>query len=346
MSQRWLAVFLISCIAGSVAVAGSGAAQSSGPPAGRPAGAAPGMTSTPFSVPAGTIRVNLPDDMAAGDTISGTVIAEPAGRTDAERSANASVLQGYVVDAGLRKANGGMHRALATPLVVLTFSVPDTASTMQLILRDARGKAVGRVTLSAHAQQPRPGTSPQPQDFRFPEVVVAGQPLAIHGPFDGDLANTTLTIGGQPAEMLAESPRKLAVAPAPNVSGPSEYRLTENRLAVIAPCSVISLKLSAPKTSLMRGERVSVHIAIGGLAGIRTPVSVKLVNATPQVVTLAGGALQVLTVRPDDVAPGGTYATDRDVTGLGSGAFSIYAELDDRNPPAFVNGTPPLGHRE
>lgn len=83
-----------------------------------------------------------------------------------------------------------------------------------------------------------------------------------------------------------------------------------------------------------------MHVAIEGLTGIRAPVNLKLVNNTPKVIALAGGALQTLTVRPGDVGIGGTYATDRDVTGLGTGVFSIYASLDDRNPPTFVNGAP------
>ena len=44
-----------------------------------------------------------------------------------------------------------------------------------LILRDPRGKEVGRSTVPVRAQQPAPGHPPQPQDFHFPQVAVAGQ---------------------------------------------------------------------------------------------------------------------------------------------------------------------------
>jgi hypothetical protein len=321
MPQRWLSVLVMTGIAG-IAAAGTATGQSAG---------TPGLRTTPISVPAGTIRVSLPDDMAAGDTISGTVVAEPAGRTEKERSANASVLEGYVVDAGPKKTSIRQR--------VLTWIVPAAATAVALVVRDSRGKEVARVSVPVRTEQPRLGPLPKPQDFRFPQIAVGGQPLSIHGPFSGDIANSALTIGGQPVELLAESPRTIIVAPAPNVSGPADYRLTESGVAVTAPCHVIGLKLSAPKTGLTRGERVAVHIAIDGLNGIREPVNLKLVNQTPTVVALAGGALQVLTIRPGDITPAGTYATDREVTGLGNGAFSIQASLDDRNPPTSVNGT-------
>src|SRR5947207_6115089 len=43
-----------------------------------------GLNISTFTTPQGVIKVNLPDDMAAGDTISGTVTEEPNGKNDAE----------------------------------------------------------------------------------------------------------------------------------------------------------------------------------------------------------------------------------------------------------------------
>src|SRR5262245_35952019 len=56
-----------------------------------------GLYITTFTTPRGVIYVNLPDDMAAGDTISGTVTAEPAGKNDAERAQNLAELKRYVL---------------------------------------------------------------------------------------------------------------------------------------------------------------------------------------------------------------------------------------------------------
>ncbi len=40
-----------------------------------------GVRSTTVNTPQGKLTVNMPDDAALGDTISGTVVAEPAGDT-------------------------------------------------------------------------------------------------------------------------------------------------------------------------------------------------------------------------------------------------------------------------
>lgn len=59
---------------------------------------ASGMHTATFATPNGSVKVHLPDDMAAGDTISGTVVAEAKGGTQEERSNNMAELRGYVID--------------------------------------------------------------------------------------------------------------------------------------------------------------------------------------------------------------------------------------------------------
>lgn len=58
----------------------------------------PGLQSAVFETPSGTIKVNLPDDMSASDTLSGTVVVEPKGSTPEEIAQNADELNGYVVE--------------------------------------------------------------------------------------------------------------------------------------------------------------------------------------------------------------------------------------------------------
>ena len=57
-----------------------------------------GLTTITFEPKAGTVRVHLPDDMRAGDTISGTVVSEPKGQTPEERAKNGSELKGLTVE--------------------------------------------------------------------------------------------------------------------------------------------------------------------------------------------------------------------------------------------------------
>lgn len=62
-----------------------------------------GLNTTVFDTPNGKINVNLPEDMAAGDVLTGTVIADAApGQSPEEKAQNEDELNGYVVE--IRKA--------------------------------------------------------------------------------------------------------------------------------------------------------------------------------------------------------------------------------------------------
>ena len=323
MSLRWLAALVIAC---AVAVGALCAAAAGKPPAAPAARTETTgfLTVTSMSDPQGTVRVRLPADMAAGDTITGTVVVEPAGGSDAQRAANESILNGYVVEAGANKAQVAQR--------VITFVVPSTATLAALVLRRANGAVAGRADVPVRAR-PNPVTHPAlPGDFKLPQVAVAGQPFAIAGPFSGDAAHTALAIGGRSAEIVAESPRTLVAVPPANAVGPSSMQLNESGIAAAAACNVLSLGLSASSTRLAKGAHATVHVTVGGLSGIRLPVYVRLVNATPAVVSLGGGQTQVLTIQPNEVRSDGTYLTDRDVTGLSAGTFSLNATLDAQLP--------------
>src|ERR1051326_5372652 len=64
-----------------------------------------GVLRTTLETPQGKINVSLPDDITAGDTVSGTVNVEAAGNSDAERAANEKELNGCVIDLDGRKTN-------------------------------------------------------------------------------------------------------------------------------------------------------------------------------------------------------------------------------------------------
>ena len=61
-------------------------------------GMSPGLQTITFHVPQGNVVLRLPDDMMAGDTISGTVLEEPKGRTEEEHAKNRAVLDALVVE--------------------------------------------------------------------------------------------------------------------------------------------------------------------------------------------------------------------------------------------------------
>ncbi len=330
MTVRRLFVFATACIV----VTGSAGVGTRGRAAAQPAPRTESTSSlrvTPLAVPHGTLRVYLPDDIAAGDTISGTVVAEPGGRTDAERNANASELNGYVIDVATKNVRVAQRAFI--------FIVPPAAAAIVLVLQEPKGKTVARRSLPVRSPQPPFARNALPRDFHFPQVVAAGQPFPIAGPFSGDAVKSTLALGGQPVDIVAESPRTVVATAPTNVSGPTSFLLHEGGVAVVAPCRIITLQLTAPKTSLTKGERTTLHVVVSGLDGLREPIAVRLENSTPGVVSLAGGQMQVLTIAPSDVRPDRTYTADRDVTSLRPGGFTISAAIDEQGR-ALVDGAP------
>src|SRR6266849_6852518 len=83
-----------------------------------------GLQVATFDTLQGRVIVNLPDDMAAGDTISGTVVAEPKGSTDDERAKNLAVLQGYVIEMKQTQPSAtGRGFSFSSPLSASGFTI-------------------------------------------------------------------------------------------------------------------------------------------------------------------------------------------------------------------------------
>jgi len=109
-----------------------------------------GVRTTTINTPSGKLTVNMPDDAALGDTISGTVVAEPAGETVEERQANMDTLNGYVFDIPEIPSKTVVSEPEETPgkegesKKVVTWDIPATVSgdIVDLIIRDPKGNEV------------------------------------------------------------------------------------------------------------------------------------------------------------------------------------------------------------
>ena len=264
----------------------------------------------------GRVVVYLPDDIRPGDTISGQVLAEPAGDTAAQRQVNSDTLNGEVIDiAGTRTrvANGRLRFVLA----------PAAAAGLRLTLRSAGGQALAASGL-IDTMPRQAGGRPTPGQVVLPRLGQAGRPIQILGPFDGDAANTNVSIGGVPAAVLAESPRQATLA-APLSAGPTPVSVTENGRTTTGAFRNLKIDLSAPKTSLLKGESTTLTIQVSGLEGITQPQQISLVGSAN--ISLSGGSSQVVNISPGDLDPGGAFHTTRQVGARVAGPFEITARL-------------------
>jgi len=273
-----------------------------------------GIVTTTLQTPQGKIKVTLPDDMAAGDTISGTVVAEPSGKTDKEKERNGEVLNGYVIEFANRKGR------VSDPFGRIY--VPPTINAASLILLDAKGKQVATAVIPV-ASAPTPG----PSTFQVRGVGQTGKPIQVHGPFDGDSANTSAKVGDTDAKVLAESPRKMVFESPREVVGPTKIQITENGATATAPFRNLKIDLTAPKTSLLKGESTELHVEVSGLEGLSQTINIQIENQSPSTVVLVGGNVQSIQIPPGLVQTGGTFPWSTGLTGTGNGGFTITGSL-------------------
>jgi hypothetical protein len=305
-----------------------------------------GLQTTTFDTLEGTVTVNLPDDLAAGDTISGTVIAEAkkqAAPGDVNKTADQPIgmdeLSGYVVELAKQPTTSQTHdKDLTNPCsgpeqnqndhsirVCRKWSIPDAVSRIPLVLKNRVGKIVSRTEVPV---APKGNVARVSDDFSTPPVGQAGKPLSVNGPFDGDFANTRVKLANHAAKFLASSPRKVVVESPRDLNGLAEIEI-EYKGNTVAKCNYrsVSVRLAADKLNLIKGEQTTLTVNLAGLIGLLRPVSVQLTNKSPQTVSMGGGETQIINVNPAELN-GDTFTTKRTLTGVQAGGFSISAVVD------------------
>ena len=188
-----------------------------------------GLHTVSIDTTQGKIEIYLPDDMSAGDTISGIVVAEPAGSTDEERNEHSDELNGYVVDIEVQDKEIGETSVKKGQLKEISIPRDLSPGKTKITLTDPEGRRV--ITTEIPVQDsPHPlqyTDPPSSKDYKLPYVAIAGEPIQVMGPFDGTFGTTAVKIGGKKATILAESPRKVVVQTPSDISGPAKIEVLE-----------------------------------------------------------------------------------------------------------------------
>lgn len=301
-----------------------------------PSASPQGTVTVELKTDKGKVRVILPDDMRAGDTISGTVSAE---QSPAQPAKVGGAVEGEVVEVKTVEGEVVATKKLdpSLPVQPLTFTVPRGASSLQFSI----GKHIPQAVVSINAGPA--GNPAQSGNFTLPRLGQTGRSISIPGNFDGHAANTGVGIGGRELPVIAESPRKAVVQiPADCPTGPASLTVKEGDLKTSA-FNVVAIQLKADKLNLMKGEKTNLHIAITGLEGLKDnsgSIKLQIENASPQTVSLISsnpayqsngnaGAMSARAVNPDG---GSTLTITEQLTGVSPGNFQIVATL--LAPPA------------
>lgn len=244
--------------------------------------------------------------------VTGTVVdGEPATLTAV--GPDGSRLTGVVVDIGGRE-----HTTDEDGRVV--FTPPSGIERLTVTLTDASG-----TPSTATAE-----VVPRPQDFEpsrppglddVPPFPTPGSEITVgEGPFDGG-GGTTATLDGEEVSVLAASPIEVVVATDP-ATPLGEHDLVVSTDAGPSPpatLTFLALRLEATATDLVRGQRSTARLVVEGTA---KKLCVRVVNETPQVISLKGGeTVHVVT------GGGEPNGAELRFTAVGPGAFSIQAEV-------------------
>ncbi len=205
--------------------------------------AASGLVHVAFEIPNGLATAIFPDDIAVGETFSGTFEA-PAG---------------FVLAQGSQRAKAG-H-----PFV---WRVPVTGPEgMLLVLRDRAGAEVGQIALRP------PNASAQETAFRLPAMIQSGRPFPVHGPFDGRASTTRVAVGRKPATVIAESVRRAILRAPAGVVGVTSAAVRESGRRFTGDVRSLGLDVTPAEPEAGRVERA---ITIRGLSGVTRDIPIEM----------------------------------------------------------------------
>ncbi|MBK7377011.1 MAG: hypothetical protein IPJ02_16125 [Chitinophagaceae bacterium] len=283
-----------------------------------------GLTTASFNLPEGTITVYLPDDIRAGDLVSGTVLAVAGGKNARQTRKNLSALKKYSIEFDGQKlpvaeANGRVqYRA-------------NDNKPLQRFLSVINGEGVnaGEVGIKIPAAEAKPPAAA----CRIPTHALTAAPLRITGPFDGNSSNTTCTFSGKEATVLAESPRQCIIRFPETAGGKQTMQVTENdQQKCTGTVSGVDLHVTTGKLSLRRGERTFIKVEISGLQNLPAAAKLTLTNLSADVVVLQPSDHFIEMLYPDSVNTG-RYENNFDVQSMKPGSFMVNVELDLPEPP-------------
>jgi hypothetical protein len=193
-----------------------------------------GLMVATFALPEGAVIAYLPDDVAPGETFSGTVEGPP----------------GFALTFGDQRARTGEAFSWTVPV--------DSSQPFLMTLLDRQGSERARAWLQTGAAAQRDTA------FRFPALVQAGKPLPIRGPLDGDFRTTRVELNGAVAPPLAESARRVIVRAPGTLIGPASATLTEAGTAHRGAVRSLSIDLAAPAG----GPPATRELTVTGASGI------------------------------------------------------------------------------
>src|SRR5260370_10948764 len=239
--------------------------------------ASPGLRTEAFTLPRGNkIGVSFPDDMSAGDTMTGTVQTEVSGRDEKERARNQRELARIVL------LIGGQPTPASAKMFTIT--IPRSLNVGQpflVVMMHGKEAASLRVPITQN-----PPTTPQ--NPQLPTCGQMGRNDVARDHCDGIIAPTdSCSIGGTQLQPLAESPRMRVLLNTNQTPGPTQIKYVEQGKEISGAFQNLGVKINSPNTNLLRNQKTTMEV-VALVQGIQEDVSLDVVNDTSGVVSISG----------------------------------------------------------
>lgn len=276
----------------------------------------PGLNTHYVSFPNGSkLTLNLPNDLAAGDTFSGTVQTEVTGNDEKQRARNQAELEKAIL------LIGGQPVRAAQQIFTRTISTQHNPAEPFIVLK-VKDKEVIKVNLS-FPETPTPPSA----TFQLPSCGQMGRNIVVMHPGNGIIdPKDSSSIGGTQLQTLAESMRLRVMRNTSEVAGLTEINFSEQGNQVSGPFTNVGVRLTSPVTNLQRGQTTNLDVVVTA-PGIQRDLALVLVNNTPGIVTISGGETQRLTLRNADVQADGTFRKSFTVSSNNVGGWGATATV-------------------
>lgn len=302
-----------------------------------------GLHAVQFHLKEGAVEVLLPDGLAVGDTVSGTLLVHTAGPPGKKRERNREKMARL----GIRV--GGLSRPAAStsfgpvavcagaagsepPVLSCDGSRDGLSATEQRLavqLLNPRGKVMLEAWLPVAASP-----EPAPAGYTYLPLGKAGEPMEIRGVFDGDIRTTRVSLEGRPATPLAESPRRAVVRCPTTALGRTRLELMEAGTSLFGPFRNLAVTVRFTKPALQTGERTILEVIVHGLEDLDSALPLRVVSLTPDTVRFERGPSQPLTIHPREVQGGGVYPWVGTLVGVQPAPIELEVQLDGARPRA------------
>lgn len=281
----------------------------------------PGLTRLQLTTNDGKITAYFPEGIREGEAFSGTI------EMDGFVSSTAALDYAMTFAGQTVKVKDGTFH----------WKLPENSdSYMHLRFADYRGdeRAATQLMILRNYQSREPAL-PGGDRLHLPEMIQAGSPTPVFGPFDGNSSTTHVQIGGQECRVLAEMPGKAIVMSPANVVGMTTYSIQKAALEGKGETRVLRIVHSLKPIEQRNGATGKWSVQVAGLQGVKDDVPLKfeiglprpgLFEATPPYSYFISSE-QWRFIEPKEIRKDGTFAAERTIERIVEGPLDATAAL-------------------